>query len=487
MGSKQQSKSSWVKHLDFIILDMICLQVAFLVAYYLRFPGGLIPYAIDIYATMIAIYTAAQLIVGFASNNYSGIMRRGYIAELDKTLLVSLLSLALTIIAIFAIHTAHDYSRILVFLTAVIYTFFSFFVRTGYKHCVERYLMNHKDKQRAILIVSDEQSALGLVEYITTMRPQIYNLRGVILTDNRDRRKVSSKAPVVATIDSAMDYICREWVDEVLVCNKCGWGLPANFYTVCAEMGVTVHSIINIADIENKKVSVNKFGTSTVLTTSYNSISPNEKFVKRLGDVFFGFIGSIFAIIIILLVGPWIFIASPGPIIFKQTRVGKNGHKFTLFKLRSMYLDAEERKKDYMDQNRVGSGLMFKLDFDPRIIGNKVLPNGKRKTGIGEFIRKTSLDEFPQFFNVLMGDMSLIGTRPPTLDEWNKYDYHHRARLIMKPGITGLWQVSGRSTITDFEEIVKLDTEYIRDFSIENDLKIFFRTIGVLVRRKGAM
>ena len=131
--------------------------------------------------------------------------------------------------------------------------------------------------------------------------------------------------------------------------------------------------------------------------------------------------------------------------------------------------------------------MMFKLDWDPRIIGNRELPDGTRKTGIGEFIRRTSLDEFPQFFNVLKGDMSLVGTRPPTPDEWDKYEFHHRARLATKPGVTGLWQVSGRSEIKDFEEVVKLDTEYINNWSIGLDIRILFKTLIVTARHKGAM
>ena len=116
--------------------------------------------------------------------------------------------------------------------------------------------------------------------------------------------------------------------------------------------------------------------------------------------------------IIVLFVGPAIYISSPGPIFFSQERVGKNGKKFKMYKFRSMYMDAEERKKELMKENRVSDGMMFKMDFDPRVIGNKILPNGEKKTGIGDFIRKTSLDEFPQFFNVLKGDMSLV-RHPP--------------------------------------------------------------------------
>ena len=158
-----------------------------------------------------------------------------------------------------------------------------------------------------------------------------------------------------------------------------------------------------------------------------------------------------------------------------------------MYKFRSMYLDAEERKEELMEQNRVKDGMMFKLDWDPRIIGSKLLLDGTMKKGIGNYIRDFSLDEFPQFFNVLKGDMSLVGTRPPTLDEWNKYELHHRARLAIKPGMTGMWQVSGRSNITDFEEVVHLDTEYITEWNIGLDIKILFKTLMVVLKKDGSM
>lgn len=140
-----------------------------------------------------------------------------------------------------------------------------------------------------------------------------------------------------------------------------------------------------------------------------------------------------------------------------------------------------------MAQNKVSDGMMFKMDFDPRIIGNKILPDGTKKTGVGQFIRKTSIDELPQFWNILKGDMSLVGTRPPTLDEWEKYEPHHRARMSFRPGLTGLWQVSGRSNITDFEEVVKLDTKYIGEWSLKNDIRIIFQTIIRVMKNEGAV
>jgi len=168
-----------------------------------------------------------------------------------------------------------------------------------------------------------------------------------------------------------------------------------------------------------------------------------------------------------------IYLQSPGKVLFSQNRVGKNGRIFKCFKFRSMYMDAEERKKELLIENEM-NGAMFKIKNDPRI------------TKIGKFIRATSIDELPQFFNVLMGDMSLVGTRPPTEDEVEQYDDYHWRRLSIKPGITGLWQVSGRNEISDFEDIVKLDTEYIDSWSIWMDIKLIFKTMKIVFIRAGA-
>ena len=139
-----------------------------------------------------------------------------------------------------------------------------------------------------------------------------------------------------------------------------------------------------------------------------------------------------------------------------------------------MYMDAEERKKELMAHNKM-DGLMFKMDDDPRIMP------------IGKFIRRVSIDELPQSINILKGDMSLVGTRPPTVDEYEQYELHHKSRLAAKPGLTGMWQVSGRSDITDFEEVVKLDTEYISNFSLGLYLKILFKTVAVVLGKKGSV
>ncbi len=235
------------------------------------------------------------------------------------------------------------------------------------------------------------------------------------------------------------------------------------------------------------KQTIERIAGSWVVTNSINIASGWQLLIKRLIDILGGFVLSVFALIAIAIVGPIIKKRSPGPILYSQERIGQNGKRFRMYKIRSMYLDADARKQELMSQNRVADGMMFKLDFDPRIIGNEILPDGTRKTGIGEFIRKYSIDELPQGFNILIGQMSLVGTRPPTVDEWERYELHHRARLAFKPGLTGMWQVSGRSDITDFDEVTRLDTDYIENWNIGLDIKILFKTVWTVLRHKGAM
>jgi lipopolysaccharide/colanic/teichoic acid biosynthesis glycosyltransferase len=162
-----------------------------------------------------------------------------------------------------------------------------------------------------------------------------------------------------------------------------------------------------------------------------------------------------------------------GPIFFSQERVGVNGRIFKCWKYRSMTTDAEDRKKDLLDQNEM-NGAIFKIENDPRV------------TRVGHFLRKTSLDEFPQFWNVLKGEMSLVGTRPPTPAEVEKYEDWHRKRSVIKPGITGMWQVNGRSQITDFDDIVRLDLKYIDHWSFWLDIKILLKTVKVVLFRDGS-
>lgn len=253
------------------------------------------------------------------------------------------------------------------------------------------------------------------------------------------------------------------------------------------EMGVVIHIVISGVFNPYGQIQIaERMCGMTVLTSSIRFVDSSRMILKRMMDICAGLAGSLVAILLAVLLGPAIYISSPGPIFFKQERVGKNGKKFKMYKFRSMYPDAEERKAELLAQNNIKSGLMFKLDYDPRIIGCRKRADGTIKRGLGNFLRDWSLDEWPQWFNVLAGSMSAVGTRPPTVDEWEKYELRHRQRLAIKPGVTGLWQVSGRSNITDFEDVVKLDAQYIANWSLKEDVKILVRTVGVVMRKVGA-
>ena len=290
---------------------------------------------------------------------------------------------------------------------------------------------------------------------------------------------------VKATFDDFMDWIRREALDEVYVDVPMDSGesfIP--YLDEMESMGLTVHFRLPLLDrIEEAccdetsaarlSRSLGRCAGGNIVTMGTVELQLRDQIAKRCMDVVGAVIGCIISIPIIAVVAIPLKLESPGPLFFKQKRVGRNGRYFYIHKLRSMYVDAEARKKELMAQNEM-NGLMFKMEDDPRV------------TKVGKFIRRTSIDELPQFFDVLRGDMSLVGTRPPTVDEYKQYESHHKRRLSMKPGITGLWQVSGRSNIEDFEEVVKLDVAYIDNWSLWGDVKILFKTIYVVFAGKGA-
>ncbi len=302
-----------------------------------------------------------------------------------------------------------------------------------------------------------------------------YQIQGIIITD---RNLVGSQirgCQVVADADTMMDWIRKTPTDEVIMDFSRMDNVDSSVVEEMEDMGITVHISLPYLDkFKNYSEKVTVFKHYVALTLSAKNNSNYEKlFVKRIVDIIIGLIGTIISIPIIVIVAIPLYIESPGPIFFKQTRIGLNGRRFRIYKLRSMYPDAEVRKAELMAQNEM-DGLMFKMKKDPRI------------TKVGRFIRATSIDELPQFFNILKGDMSVVGTRPPTEEEFLQYKNHHRRRLSMKPGLTGLWQVSGRSDITDFEEVVRLDVRYIDTWSMMNDLKIILKTFKVVFLRAGS-
>ena len=479
----KRNAKDWTKHIDFIICDALSLIAAFFAAYAFRFEFEGEQF-FSTYQEFLAIVVALDICVSILFNTMHNVLKRDNYKEFNETLRHVLLVFLATMVLLVSLKISARYSRLIMYGTAVLHFVFGYALRLIYK----RFLLKHiiRDKKRSMLIVSDEAGAGSMAQSIREKADSFFSIAGVVISDRDAAGESVCGVPVVANLSDTAEYVCREWVDEVII-NMESTQCAQKLLNQCREMGVVVHTCIPFDYGADRQQFVERIAGHTVLTSSVTMVTPFQVLVKRAMDIAGGLVGCVLAALVIVIVGPMIKRASPGPILYAQERVGLNGKRFKFYKIRSMYMDADERKKELMSQNRVADGRMFKLDFDPRIIGNEILPDGTTKTGIGTFIRRTSLDEFPQFFNVLKGEMSLVGTRPPTVDEWERYELRHRARLAMKPGITGMWQVSGRSDITDFEEIVKLDTQYICGWSIGLDIRILFKTVFAVLNESGAM
>ena len=477
----KKSAQGWLKHIDFILLDLLCFQCAYLLAFRLRH-GALNLYSFEVYKQVQIMASLLCLFAAIFMETFKDVRKRGYYREFAATVKQVVVVTVLTAFYLVTVKDAESFSRIVLFLSGCIYFLLSYCVRLGWKRILQK-----QSKKISLLIVSTAGEVQKMVDNLRSAKLETFHIVGVSLADDEEQKEVSG-IPVIRYGAQLLEYICREWVDEVLIDSAVSEENRIELTAKLEQMGVVVHQkLAGESNAVGQKRFVEPFGGYTVMTSSINYASGGALFLKRAMDVAGGLGGCGFMGLIYIVVAPIILIESPGPIFFRQERVGRNGKKFYLLKFRSMYMDAEERKKELMAQNRVKDGMMFKLDKDPRIIGSKLLPDGTYKKGIGNFIRDWSLDEFPQFINVLKGDMSLVGTRPPTVDEWNKYELHHRARLAIKPGITGMWQTSGRSEITDFEEVVRLDTKYINEWSFGLDIKLLFKTVAVVFKKKGSM
>ena len=323
-----------------------------------------------------------------------------------------------------------------------------------------------------MIIVTSEEYAEECVCNFEKMEYTEFAVKGIVIIDKQMKGQKIRGVPVVANADDFFEYTRTNVVDEVFINGNSRESCEA-LANDLLEFGITVHyNLVHVTKLMPNRV-IEEFGNYFVMTSSMKIASPRQLLLKRLMDIVGSVIGLFITGIAFIIVAPWIKLQSPGPIFFSQMRVGKNGRLFKFYKFRSMYMDAEAQKAKLMQQNEM-QGNMFKMKNDPRVFP------------IGRFIRKYSIDELPQFFNVLMGDMSLVGTRPPTIEEFEHYDLKHKARLGIKPGLTGMWQVSGRSSITNFEEVVGLDTYYISHWDLGLDIKILFKTIQVVITGRGS-
>lgn len=451
-----------ILHIILLVSDLVGTVLGVILAFLLRYHTFI---GISKPFDMLWLLALILLVAAFTSVFISPIHKyisRGAFAEFLDVVKRQLVSVIIVIVILYLAHNADVLSR-LVFLYFVAGSILFIWIM---RLCVKSYLINvyrkNKEATRIVIITDSERQKRVEKTFKEHNDWRIVLTNCICVNDNN--------------YQEALDYIVHNEVDEIFVSidTKDGFDDYKRFISDSVGMGIKVDIDINQfeLDVPGRKY-LDNIANHAVVSISRNQMTISQTFVKRVMDIIGSMLGMIVFLLAFIIIGPIIKLDSKGPIIFVQKRVGKNGRIFDFYKFRSMYIDAEERKKELLDKNEV-EGLMFKLENDPRI------------TKVGKFIRKTSIDELPQFWNVLKGDMSLVGTRPPTVDEYERYESWHKSRLSMKPGITGLWQISGRSDIKDFNEVVKLDMQYIDNWSLTEDIKILLKTVGAVFTGKGS-
>ena len=466
MGVRKKS------HSQFALLDILCMTVGFFAGIFIRHGELNIMNIYSVYEEVYGVLIFAIIAIAFFFRPYEDFFRRGKWEEFINVAKCMAVQMVVAVLYMFVMQRASDYSRVAFALAFVCMFFITYIGRRIAKSSLWKFFAKNAYRKKLLVVTTSDKAEKLLKECKEEMEFE-HQISGLAIMDKDMIGEEISGVTVTASAETLYDDARLTVVDSVLIDlepENSSFKETVNLFHV---MGVEVN--ISLADynlgIPNQQIV--KMGELTVLSGNGPKEAIGDMLAKRALDILGGLVGILITIILTIFVAPAIMIESPGPIFFSQTRIGKNGLKFKIYKFRSMYMDAEERKKELMEKNKM-SGLMFKMDDDPRI------------TKVGKFIRKTSIDEFPQFWNVLKGDMSLVGTRPPTEDEFKQYKARYKKRLSMKPGITGLWQVSGRSSITDFEDVVKLDVEYIENWSFGRDLKIIIQTVLVVLKHDGA-
>ena len=337
-----------------------------------------------------------------------------------------------------------------------------------------------------VLVITQKAMAFEVLEQLQASLDINYQIVGIACPESVQGKGAAEEEnalqkgerldgiPVIPIDDKFMEDVTLMAVDEVFIyvpeLRQKQIQMMLNGFD---EMGVDCHYCLELPGTQPERSKIENFGGYSVITYTRFQSSYKRLLIKRVMDIAGGMAGLLITLVFTPFVALAIKLDSKGPVLFSQIRIGRNGRRFKIYKFRSMYTDAEERKKELEDQNEI-QGFMFKMENDPRI------------TRVGRFIRKSSIDELPQFYNVVKGDMSLVGTRPPTADEFEKYNQYYRRRISMTPGLTGLWQVSGRSEVENFDDVVKYDLEYIDNWSLTLDVKILLRTIWVVIAGRGS-
>ncbi|WMJ85792.1 sugar transferase [Anaerocolumna sp. MB42-C2] len=458
-----------------LFVDLCCIVISFLLATWIRY-GNITKYWYNNVYSFASVYVLLlYTAIYYFYDSYSRLFKRGYWEELIIVIKINCILAAAVTAVIFIFQEGTTYSRLFFFCFFLLNIMFMYIARQYYKIFLLAFYKKSSSSKKIMIITTSDQ-VKEVLSRIKRENEWEYQITYLTILDKHMVGEIIEGIEVKADFIDMFEVAKHQVIDGVFIHIPNDFPLNLNLEETILEfenMGITVNLSINTFGLKIHEKIVQELSGYHVLTFSSRLFDGSQLHLKRIVDIAGGLVGCILTVILTIFIAPAIMIESPGPVFFSQIRVGKNGRRFRIYKFRSMYADADARKQELLAQNEM-NGYMFKIKNDPRI------------TKVGNFLRKTSLDEFPQFLNILKGDMSLVGTRPPTEDEFLQYEGRHKRRLALKSGLTGLWQVSGRSDISDFEEVVKLDLEYIDNWSVLMDIKILFKTVRVVLFGRGS-
>ncbi|MDF2537579.1 MAG: exopolysaccharide biosynthesis polyprenyl glycosylphosphotransferase [Herbinix sp.] len=458
-----------------LLVDLISILISFFITTWIRYGGITKDWLnLSIYGGAFILVTLLYIVIYYLYDTYSRLFKRGFLDEIITVFKINIILAATLTGVMYFFQGGTYYSRIFFLCFFLLNILITYIFRQYFKLLLLGVYKKSNSSYKIMIITTSDQvkNVLTRIHNENEWEYQITYL--TILDQDLVGRKIEG-IDVRSDAENMFEVAKTEVLDGIFI------HIPYDMLDLNLEdtvlkfqnMGITVDLSINTFGLKIHEKVVREMSGYHVLTFSSQFFTESQMLLKRMIDIIGGLIGCIITLCLTMIIAPAIWLESPGPIFFTQIRIGKNGRRFKIYKFRSMYMDAEQRKAELMEHNEM-DGFMFKMKNDPRV------------TKVGKFLRKTSLDEFPQFFNVIKGDMSLVGTRPPTESEFIQYESRHKRRLALKGGVTGLWQVSGRNDINNFEDVVKMDLEYIDNWSLKMDFKILFKTIGVVLFWKGS-
>lgn len=462
-----------------MLSDIFLINMAFMLAYWVRYdlqlfrgvdPAFDVPYRV--YLPFVALFTILLMLVYRQAGFYHIRRQMSWFDEIYAIVNGTATGTIITIVIIFIYRPAF-YSRV-IFIYAAVFSV----VLLGLSRLLLIRVITHMRRRgigvRRVVIVGAGEVARAVMRAVVANPEAGFEVIGFFddnpLKGNTDIGRFKAMGNIADNLTALLEY---ETVDEVII--TLPWQYHRKIMSImaqCERKNIRTRIVPDLFQITLNRMQIEEIAGVPMISIKEVGISGLNQFIKRTIDIGFAAFSLVVFAPVMGLVALMIKLESPGPVLFPQVRVGKNGRRFILFKFRSMVEDAEALKEKLADLNEA-DGPLFKIKDDPR------------HTRLGKWLRKWSLDELPQLYNILRGDMSLVGPRPPIPTEVEQYKEWHKRRLEVSPGLTGLWQVSGRSALT-FDEMALLDIYYIENWSLGLDAKILLQTVPRVILGHGA-